>query len=187
MRVITLSIFSPMRRSNGPAASKVTRVISITTVIAASTIETWTGVSARDTHSIALAIDPGPAIIGMAPGGAFATSGFRDRFAHSRVARRPRIRSARVAPRDRFLDVNRLHQHLVEWSDDGPLVALLGKTPMERFIAGLLAQPPDNETRQFVAELAANWRHALQNREAPLAPRWNNAGCARSERSTVAA
>src|SRR5262249_13923253 len=28
-------------------------------------------------------------------------------------------------PRDRFVDANRLHHHLVEWSDDGPLVVLL--------------------------------------------------------------
>ena len=43
-------------------------VIRITTVIAASTTATCAGVSARDTHSIALAIEPGPVIIGIAIG-----------------------------------------------------------------------------------------------------------------------
>ena len=43
-------------------------MISITAVIAARTTATWAGVSARETHSIALAIEPGPVIIGIAIG-----------------------------------------------------------------------------------------------------------------------
>jgi len=55
-------------RIRGADASRVTAVIIITTVIAASTVMTSSGPSARDTHSIALAIDPGPVIIGIAIG-----------------------------------------------------------------------------------------------------------------------
>ena len=68
MRVIIASSFAPISFISGAEASKASRVSTITSVIAPSTIAHCATPSARPTSSMIDAIDPGPAIIGMAIG-----------------------------------------------------------------------------------------------------------------------
>ena len=68
MRVIIASSLTPMARISGPASSRASRVSRITAVIAPSTITCSGKPSARAESSMIEAIEPGPAIIGMAIG-----------------------------------------------------------------------------------------------------------------------
>jgi hypothetical protein len=52
--------------------------------------------------------------------------------------------------------------------ETGPAHALLGSTPLERFLAALNTQPPDAETAGFVAALASSWNETLAHPDEPL-------------------
>ena len=66
--MIIASSLTPISFISGPAASKASSVSTITNVSAASTISPSTVPCARALISMMVAIDPGPAIIGMAIG-----------------------------------------------------------------------------------------------------------------------
>ena len=67
-RVIIASSLAPISRMIGPAANKASIVSRMTRLIAPSTIAVSVTPSARAVSSMAVAIDPGPAIIGIAIG-----------------------------------------------------------------------------------------------------------------------
>jgi uncharacterized protein len=66
-------------------------------------------------------------------------------------------------------DLKRFVPLVTLWAErPGPLTAVLGSTPIERFVSGLLVQPPEDDTRTFVAALSDSWVIALQHSDAPL-------------------
>jgi predicted RND superfamily exporter protein len=68
-----------------------------------------------------------------------------------------------------FDDIQRFIPLVKLWGEKpSQLTRVLGKTPLERFVTGLQTQTPDEETAEFVTELAESWERALAHPDQPL-------------------
>jgi predicted RND superfamily exporter protein len=69
-----------------------------------------------------------------------------------------------------FEDIKRFIPLVKLWAEKPGLKALLGRTPIERFLNALRTQKPDEETGGFVTLLAKSWNAAIEHPDAPLQP-----------------
>ena len=67
-----------------------------------------------------------------------------------------------------FEDIKRFIPLVKLWAEKPGLTALLGRTPIERFLNGLRTQKPDEESAGFVTLLAKSWNAAIEHPDEPL-------------------
>src|SRR5256885_6586913 len=70
--------------------------------------------------------------------------------------------------RQSFEDVKRFIPLVKLWAEKPGLSALLGRTPIERFLNALRTQTPNEETGAFVALLAKSWNETIEHPDASL-------------------
>ena len=70
--------------------------------------------------------------------------------------------------RQEFEDAKRFIPLVKLWAEKPGLTALLGRTPIERFLNVLATQKPDDDTASFVELLAKSWNETIEHPDAPL-------------------